>query len=123
MYCISLTGMLDMALSCLFIPVLRWIFEKLFTPDPPVQVQVVVQATVSPLSEMRLEHCEPEVAPDSPQRSRSIEYGPAATESHWPQWEVVSTELVAVALVEVVFVVDVVDVVLMVVVAPEEGRH
>lgn len=52
----TLTGILEMALSCLLIPVLRCMFEKLFTLEPPVQVQVVDHETVSPLREMRFEH-------------------------------------------------------------------
>ena len=59
--------------------------EKLLTPVPPVQVQVVFQETVLPLKLIMFEHCDPEVAPPSPHKSRKRVYEPAVTVSHWPQ--------------------------------------
>lgn len=67
-------------------------FEKLFTlVEAPAHVQFVTQATVEPSSDVRCEHWLPDVAADSPQRLSSKEYGPAATESHCPQYTLVST--------------------------------
>lgn len=66
-------------------------FVKLLTPEPPFQVQVVFQDIVEPLRLTKFAHCEPDVAPDSPQRSSSREYWLAVTVSHCPQWEDVST--------------------------------
>ena len=83
--------MLSIALSWVLIPSLSWTFEKLFTPGPPAHVQFVVHATVDPSSETRFAHWLPDVAPDSPQRSRSREYDPAVTVSHCPQCTLVST--------------------------------
>lgn len=68
-----LTGMLLIALSCLLMPSFSCMLEKLLTPLPPVHVHVVFHEMVLPLKLMRLAHCDPEVAPDSPQRSRSRE--------------------------------------------------
>lgn len=48
--------MLLIALSCLLRPWLSWMFEKLFTPEPPVHCQVVFQEMVLPLRLMRLAH-------------------------------------------------------------------
>lgn len=70
---IELTGMLEIALTCVLMPSLSWMFEKLFTPVPPTHVQFVVHETVDPSSDVRCEHWLPEVAPDSPQRSSSRE--------------------------------------------------
>lgn len=56
--------------------------EKLLTPFPPVHVQAVFHETVVPLRLTKLEHCDPEVAPDSPHRSRKRVYSPAVTVSH-----------------------------------------
>jgi hypothetical protein len=56
-------------LRTLLIPVLRLMFVKLLTPVPPVHVQVVLNAIVVPERLIRFAHCDPEVAPDSPQRS------------------------------------------------------
>ena len=74
--------MLEIALSCLLIPWLSWMFVKLFTPLPPVHVHVVVHATVEPLMLTRLAHCEPDVAPLAPHWSSRSEYWPAVTTSH-----------------------------------------
>ena len=73
--------MLLMALSCLFKPWFSWMLLKLFTPVPPVQVQVVFQETVVPLRLIKFEHWLPDVAPEAPQRSVRREYGPTATVS------------------------------------------
>ena len=54
-------------------------------PVPPVQVYSVDHATVLPLTDSSVEHCEPEVASPSPQRSVNREYEPAATVSYCPQ--------------------------------------
>ena len=67
------TGMLEIALSCLLIPWLSWMFVKLFTPLPPVHVHVVFHEIVLPPMVTRFAHCEPEVAPDFPHWSRSRE--------------------------------------------------
>jgi hypothetical protein len=75
----------------------------------------VLHETVLPERPLSCAHCEPEDAPALPQRSVLSWYGPAGTVSYWPQWEVVSTEEVGdatvdVVLVEVVVVLEVVDV-------------
>ena len=77
--------MLPIALSCLLMPWLSWMFVKLFTPDPPVQDQFVLHETVLPLRLTRFAHCEPLVAPSLPHWSSRSEYWPAVTTSHWPQ--------------------------------------
>ena len=79
------TGMLEMALSCWLMPSLSWMFVKLFTPVPPVQVHVVVHEIVEPLRLIRFAHCEPDVAPDAPHWSSRSSYWLAVTVSHCPQ--------------------------------------
>lgn len=59
--------------NCLLSPTFVFKFVKLFTPDPPDQFHVVSQATVVPLTEVILAHCEP-VAPLMPHWSSSSEY-------------------------------------------------
>jgi hypothetical protein len=54
-----------LAFSCMFV--------KLLTPVPPVQFQVVFQATVVPLSDVNCPQSEPEEAPDLPHWSRMRE--------------------------------------------------
>ena len=83
--------MLLIALSCLLMPWLSWMFVKLFTPVPPVHVQFVAHATVLPLRLVRCAHCDPDVAPSLPHWSSRSEYGAACTTSHWPQCEDVSS--------------------------------
>lgn len=83
--------MLEIALSCLLMPWLSWMFVKLFTPVPPVHVHVVFHEMVLPLRLATFAHCEPDVAPSFPHWSRRSEYWPAVTTSHWPQWEDVSS--------------------------------
>ena len=82
--------MLLIALSCLLMPWLSWMFVKLFTPVPPVHVHVVFHEMVLPLRLATFAHCEPDVAPSFPHWSRRSEYWPAVTTSHWPQCEDVS---------------------------------
>ena len=82
--------MLEIALSCLLMPWFSWMFVKLFTPDPPVQLHVVVHAIVDPLMLTRFAHCEPDVAPPAPHWSSSSSYWPAVTVSHCPQCDDVS---------------------------------
>ena len=82
--------MLEIALSCLLMPWLSWMFVKLFTPVPPVHVHVVFHAIVFPLRLTMFAHCWPDVAPDAPHWSRRSSYWPAVTVSHWPQCEDVS---------------------------------
>ena len=54
-------------------------------PVPPVHDHSVDHTTVSPLTDSSVEHCEPEVAPPSPQRSVNRVYEPDVTESYCPQ--------------------------------------
>lgn len=64
---------------------------KLFTPVPPVHVQLLTQATLLPLTLVMEAQETPEVALEAPHWSRRIEYWmPVSTVSHWPQWEEVS---------------------------------
>ena len=99
-------------------PSVSSMFVNVLTPLPLDQDQVLSQAMVVPLRDMRLAQSEP-VAPEIPHRSRLRMYGLAVTVSHWPQCadavevEAVEVEVlvaVVVALVEVVPVPEVVAV-------------
>jgi len=57
-------GIEEIALSCVPIPELSCMFEKLLTPPPPDQFQDVDQDTVFPFEEVRLVHWLPEAPPD-----------------------------------------------------------
>lgn len=65
-YTRRVTGMLLTALSCLLRPWLSMMSVKLFTPEPPVHVQLVVHFRTLPHSETSAALSDPEVALPDP---------------------------------------------------------